>query len=188
MTEIAFLVEIKGTKPLIMHSTRGMIEAPKNNRGGKLQPKNEAELCLYKNDDGKIIIPSDVIMGVIKNSASDFKAPGKGKKTFKRYVDSGLEINTDAEIYPQQWVIDSRSVVIQRSRVIRNRPRFDNWNAKFIINVLDPETWIDVYDKTYGGGANIRDILIAAGKFKGICDFRPRFGRFEVVKFEPAQQ
>lgn len=169
-----------------MHSTRAMTDAPKNSRGGKLPPEDEAALGLYLNKKGEVVLPSDVILGAIKGAASDFKAPGKGKKTFKGYVDSGLEIDSDAVLTPQKWEVDSRPVVVQRARVIRSRPRFDEWEATFTISVLDQETWIDAYDKEYGGGANIRDILAAAGKFKGLCDFRPRFGRFEVIAFEPA--
>ncbi len=182
----AFLVEIRGTKPLLMHSTRSMTEAPKNARGGKMSPEDEAKFGLYLNKKGDIVLPADVIMGAIKGAAPDFKAPGKGKKTFKTYVDSGLEINEDAVLTPQTYDIDSRTVVIGKARIIRSRPRFDAWSAEFTITVLDPETWIDVYDKENAGGANIMDILEAAGKFKGLCDFRPRFGRFEVTKFEPA--
>ena len=180
-----FRVEINGTKPLLMHSTRGMTEGPKLARGAKLPPEDEAELALYKNKDGVIVLPEDVILGAIKSAAVDFKAPGKGRKTYKTYVDSGLELDGDAVLEPQTYEVDSRPVVIQRSRIIRSRPRFDEWTASFKIIILDTDTWIDAFDKVYGGGANLRDVLAAAGKYKGLCDYRPRFGRFEVTNFEP---
>ncbi|MDD3984240.1 MAG: hypothetical protein WC145_13235 [Aliarcobacter sp.] len=180
-----FRVAIRGTKPLLLHSTRVMTDAPKLARGAKLPPEDEAELGLYKNKSGQIILPEDVILGAIKAAAVDFKVPGKGKKTYKNYVDSGLELESDALLEPQTYEIDSRPVVVQRSRVIRSRPRFDEWSTEFRIIVLDTDTWIDPFDKVYGGGANLRDVIAAAGKYKGLCDYRPRFGRFDVVGFAP---
>lgn len=180
-----FRVTIRGTKPLLLHSTRVMTEAPKLARGAKLPPEDEAELGLYKNKHGQIVLPEDVILGTIKSAAVDFKVPGKGKKTYKNYVDSGLELDGDAVLEPQTYEIDSRPVVVQRSRVIRSRPRFDEWSSSFKVIVLDTDTWIDPFDKVYGGGANLRDVIMAAGKYKGLCDYRPRFGRFEVTTFEP---
>lgn len=182
-----YRVRIEGTKPLLMHSTRGMTDGPKLARGAVLPPKEEAELALYKNKAGQVVIPGDSILGALKAAASDFKVKGKGKTTYKKFVDSGLEIEVDAVISPQEWELDSRPVAVQKSRVIRSRPRFDEWSAEFVITVLDTDTWIDVFDEVYGGGGVLKDILEAAGKFKGICDFRPRFGRFRVASFEPVE-
>ena len=183
-----YRVKIEGIKPLLMHSTRGMTEGPKLARGAILPPKEEAELALYKNKAGQVVIPGDSILGAIKAASSDFKVKGKGKATYKKFVDSGLEIETDAVISPQEWELDSRPVAVQKSRIIRCRPRFDEWSAEFVISVLDTDTWIDVFDEEYGGGGVLKDILEAAGKFKGLCDFRPRFGRFTVSSFAPVEE
>lgn len=178
-----FRVGIRGVKPLLMHSTRSMTESPKMPRGGHLPPKDEAELATYRNKKGEIVIPGDSLLGAIKAAATDFKVRGKGKTTFKKFVDSGLEIDRDAVLTPQEYEIDSRPVVVSRSRIIRSRPRFDEWETTFDITVLDPDTWLDPFDEEYSGGGNLRDIIDAAGRFKGIGDFRPRFGRFEISSF-----
>ena len=179
-----FRVGIRGIKPLLMHSPQS-IGTPKAGRGAKQTPEDEAKAGLYLNKDSKIVIPGDLLMATLKASAVDFKAPGKGKKTLKFFVDSGIEVLKDAIAEPQTYSIDARPVRIGTAKVMRHRPRFDEWAATFDIAVLDPATWLDVYDKEFSGGAMIRDVLVAAGKFKGIGDFRPRFGRFEVTKFEP---
>ena len=178
-----FRVKIKGVKPLLMHSTRVMTESPKMPRGGHLPPKEEAELATYRNKKGELVIPGDSLLGAIKAAATDFKVKGKGKTTYKKFVDSGLEIGKDAVLTPQEYEIDSRPVVISRSRIIRSRPRFDEWEATFDVQVLDPDTWLDSFDEEYSGGGNLRDMIEAAGMFKGLCDFRPRFGRFKVESF-----
>jgi len=182
-----FRVEIEGIKPLLMHSTRGMTSGPKLKRGAILPPEDEAELALYKNEEGIIVIPGDILLGSIKSASTDFKVGGKGRKTFKTYVDSGLEIE-DAVLDPQEYAIDSRPVKIGQARIIRSRPRFDKWNAVFYVTIIDGETWLDPFDKEFGGGATLRDIIMASGQFKGICDFRPRFGRFRVISFEPVEE
>lgn len=167
-----------------MHSTRSMTEAPKLPRGGVLPPKEEAELATYRNKGGQIVVPGDSLLGAIKAASTDFKVKGKGKTTFKKFVDSGLEIKKDGVLIPQEYVVDSRPVVVGRARVIRSRPRFDEWGAEFHITILDPETWIDPFDEEYSGGGILRDIIDAAGRFKGVGDFRPRFGRFMIESFE----
>jgi len=182
-----FRATIRGTKPLLMHSTRSMTEAPKLARGEVLPPAKEAELALYKDKSGRIVIPGDCILGALKAAAPNFKAKGKGKTTLKNFVDSGLEIAGDAVISPQEYAVDSRPVVVQRSRIIRSRPIFDEWEATFDVEILDTGTWFDQFDEKYSKGGILRDVIIYAGKFKGLCDFRPRFGRFELVSFEPVE-
>jgi hypothetical protein len=54
---------------------------------------------------------------------------------------------------------------------MRWRPRFDKWELKFTISIVDPSVW---------NGTDIRNILEDAGKFVGLLDFRPLFGLFKV--------
>jgi hypothetical protein len=64
--------------------------------------------------------------------------------------------------------------VVRGSRIPRARPRFDEWALEFRIVNLDP-------------GLLRRDvihrILVDAGRFHGLGDFRPEFGLFKVEKF-----
>jgi hypothetical protein len=72
----------------------------------------------------------------------------------------------------------SVTVVVQMSRVLRARPRFDEWALEFKIVNLDP-------------GLLKRDmiyrILVDAGRFYGLGDFRPEFGLFKVERFNLKQ-
>jgi len=66
-------------------------------------------------------------------------------------------------------------VKVQRSQILRNRPAFkDGWEAEFTLLVLDEQMPVDI----------LKDILENAGRFRGIGDWRPHFGRFEVVEFK----
>jgi hypothetical protein len=87
------------------------------------------------------------------------------------------EINSkssDIKVYPT-WKVDVRPVVVQRNRILRARPRFDQWELKFeIIN----------NDSTIIHQDTLKKILEDAGKYYGLGDFRPEFGLFKVEEFE----
>ena len=57
---------------------------------------------------------------------------------------------------------------------MRYRPRFDEWELDFRLIVNDDQIPTEI----------IRSILEHAGKHEGLGDYRPKYGRFEVIKFE----
>ena len=82
------------------------------------------------------------------------------------------ELDTDAD---KPLYLDVRPVVVQRARVVRIRPCFGpGWKLDFEITVLDDQVPHNV----------VNEVLSLAGRTVGIGDFRPRFGRFMVTKFE----
>jgi hypothetical protein len=180
--EKIFEVEIKGTKPLLMHNPiRSMACNEEWKSKGVSHPPSDvqAESGLYKNKDGIIIVPSLVLLGMIRTGAADKKVGGKGKATFKKLVYSGLEVDPEDPklIYDGNWTIDSRPGVIGKARVMVNRPRFDNWGLVFRLRVTDPV----FLNPANQGPEIIQSILENAGKRGGIGDFRPLFGQFKVV-------
>jgi hypothetical protein len=175
-------VQIRGTRPLLMHSPKSIGQGRDDRSGTRHDPKEEAEASLYRNKEGKIVVPSLNLLSAIQKAVVDYKVPGKGKKTYKTYIFSGLRIEPE-EISiitdgggenNEGWTIDTRPVVIQRSRIMRARPRFDNWSLKFKIKILDPIIRMP----------DVKEILGSAGRYVGLCDFRPLFGLFEIVEFE----
>ena len=175
MEEETYNIEIKGIRPLLMHSA-ATIGAKTGGRGKtEYDPKEEAESYLYKNEKGEIVIPSLNILSAMRESAKDFKVPGKGRKTYMRYIYAGVQINPlEIPLASDGWKIDRKPVVIQRARIMRSRPRFDKWSLKFNIEIVDPII----------RGSDAKSILEAAGKYQGLCDFRPLYGLFSVVCFE----
>jgi hypothetical protein len=91
-------------------------------------------------------------------------------------IRAGLEITPEnIPLISDGWKVDVQSVIIQRNRIPRARPRFDNWNLEFEIVNKDPT----IINKDV-----LKQILIDAGKYYGIGDYRPDYGLFEVIKFE----
>jgi hypothetical protein len=166
-------VVIKGTRPLLMHSTAGMLK-PKSNKvkSSERDPLEEAKDCLYLNDAKKICVPSMAVLSAMRKAATQLKKAGAGKKTLKDFVFSGLQIEPDMiELPDQKYEIDIRPVVIMRSRIMRARPLFKNWGLKFQVNIIDEQTW---------DAGMVRQVLEEAGKYQGLLDFRPLFGTFTV--------
>jgi len=170
-------VIIKGTRPLLMHSTAGMLK-PKSNKvkSSEHDPVEEAAECLYLNEAKKICVPSMAVLSAMRKAATQLKKAGAGKKTLKDFVFSGLQIEPDMiELPDQKYEIDIRPVVIMRSRIMRARPLFKNWELTFKIKNLDEQTW---------DNGTIRQVLSEAGQYQGLLDFRPLFGTFEIVSMK----
>jgi len=166
-------VVIKGTRPLLMHSTAGML-VPKSKtiKSSAHDPAEEAKQCLYFNEAGHIAVPSMAILSAMRKASANLKKGGAGKKTLKDFVFSGLRIDPDMiELTPQTYELNTQMVVVMRARIPRVRPLFKNWNISFKIEILDEQTW---------DAGTVRQVLESAGKYQGILDFRPLYGTFEI--------
>ncbi len=168
-------VEIKGIVPLLQSNPISVTDSDVKKTPGKPDYTKEAEQKLYRNTDGKIFVPSTWVEGTLRKASSLFKIPGRGKATYKDLVLSSIIVEpTEILIKPQKYEVDARTVVINRSRVMRYRPIFKEWTLNFKINVLEEQFSEDA----------VQQILVHAGGYKGIGDYRPKFGRFEVTQFK----
>lgn len=169
-------VRIEGVKPLLMHAPIDLESRPKLRRGEHLTPKTEAERYLYKDSEDRICIPSVNIKACIRNAGANYKVSGR-RSTFKSMIKAGLDIKPypNVPLIHNGWQVDVRPVVIQRSRILRARPRFDEWSLEFQIVNRDPTI---IHKDT------LKRILKDGGKYYGLGDFRPEFGLFEVEEFK----
>jgi hypothetical protein len=168
---------IRGVAPLLQHRFADE-EHPEKKvvKGGKVfSSQSDAEGALYKTKAGVIFQPSNTIEGAMKKASVKFKIPGAKMKTYKDIVVGGVFIDPlEVTHKNQKWVIQRDSVRIQNARIMRSRPRFDEWELDFTMNVIDDRAEEHV----------LKEILSDAGLYYGIGDWRPRYGRFEVTKFK----
>lgn len=169
-----YRVKIRGIKPLLMHNPESILHEKEKKRGERPTPEEEAERSLYKDSEGNIVIPSRVIKASLVKASTEYKVAGKRKKTFKDYVKSGILIEPENIPLNSDWTIDVRVVRLRTDRIPRARPRFDNWDLEFNVKIIDPIIRPE----------NLKNFIIDAGKYCGLCDFRPEFGLFELVSFE----
>lgn len=194
MSDISVRVKISGVRPLLMHSARAANPLSKeakaskaiSSKRSKVDSDHErlAELDwrngFYHDSEFRPVITADCLQGCFIEAAKKLK--------LKKTAQSGIIVTDDALLVhdhpagPKATVedfwktggkyIDARGVRVQTSRVIRYRPRFDIWAAEF---------QADLYDLDASVFAQICQI---AGRSIGLCDYRPRFGLFEVSSFE----
>ena len=179
-----YKVKIRGIRPLLHHKF-DLDEAQKKKkrqRGVVFNAKEEVDKCLYKNTGGEVYQPADHIEGALIKTGVKFTIPGAGKKTYKDRMKSQIMV-TPQEIPfsnggSNQYKTDIRSAVVPstRGRVPVARPRWDDWELDFIIKVLNEDLV---------PGDILREILEIAGIEQGIGTYRPKFGLFEVIDFEP---
>lgn len=143
-----------------------------NKKAKKYDHKEECEKALYRNEKGLICMPDTHILASMVKASTSYTM--QGKKTYKDAIKGGVFI--EPELIPlnvQDYVIDLQSVVIQRARIVKALPLFNDWEVSFILICIDervlPET--------------LKDILEYAGRYYGLGDYRPRYGKFEIVEF-----
>ncbi len=179
-------VRIRGIRPLLMNAPRISKNVVSRRRSEIPNPEEEAYNALYRDGD-TIVVPSVNIKAMLRDAGRNYRIPQR-KATYAAYIRAGIDIepspyvpllnprtNRPYRVSERSWVVDVRPVVVQRNRVLRARPRFDEWALEFRVVNLDPGLL-----KT----EVIKQILIDAGKFYGLGDYRPEFGLFKVERFE----
>ncbi len=179
-------IELKGISPLIMHSCRSVNPLdPLNMEMKKLTAKRkkteedtraisdlEWELSLYWDDTIGLYIPAENIEATVREGAKNAK---KGKHIERGFnvlemlvpLDIGEKV-TKEQMRNDYRFRDVRSMRVQQSRVMRTRGRFNMWRCDFTAS----------YDETVLSFGDIVDALEYAGKCVGLCDSRPRYGKF----------
>lgn len=66
---------------------------------------------------------------------------------------------------------DRRAIGVSRAKVFRTRPMFRDWELKFAV----------AFDDERLNREQVIQAVKYAGRYKGLADYRPRFGRFELV-------
>jgi len=170
-------VSIIGSAPLLMNrfAMEKADEGKAKRRDEQYDVKTDAEKALYREDGIGCYVPSTWIEASLREAAKEFKA-ARGRGTQKATILSSVfveeeKIPLNKDTYDE---IDVRPVVIQRNRVVKGRPRFNSWELSFTINFNEDRIKKDT----------LKQILEEAGTGKGIGDYRPKFGRFQVVGFE----
>lgn len=181
-------VEIRGTSPLLIHRFGEEAQEKKSTRRTDIQerdPRAEATKCAYIAPDGTFYFSAFSIPGCMRGEGANHKMRGS-RKTLRFIVPSAVRMESDmitimnGEGPAKDFEVDSRPVTIPatKGRIMRHRPRFNCWGAKFRIilndDLLSTET--------------AQMLLTNAGQSIGIGDFRPEkggpFGCFRITNFK----
>jgi len=174
--------EIEGIAPLLQNNIEGsaeqMARKGKRSTGGVKDDPEEWKGKLYKIKDG-LGHPGGAIDSALTKAARDFKADKRRSmadiiKAMCYVNEPFLELVGKSE--PDS--INRASVVNPhtKGRGFVYRPMFETgWKGSFSLTVADLEMV---------ALEQVKEILDHAGRRVGIGDWRPKFGRFMVTKFE----
>jgi len=180
-------VKITGRSTLLMHSARlsnplapGMKEhkaivasKPKNDEYYRRVARSEFELGMYFDEKLGPYMPTDNVRKSIIEGGRLSKlgtAIDRAVQILEDRVPLQYEGPRTIEKLWDKKFYDLSSVGNQTNRVMRCRPAFEKWS-------ITTELF---FDPSMIDRSQLIDAMNAAGKFIGIGDYRPRFGRYEV--------
>jgi len=172
--------EVTGFRPLLQNDLNAMeldSQQTVSKKGQVYDPQEEAVKRLTINADKVVCQRATHFESAMVKSATSFKF--QGMKTYKDLFKAGVFV--EPLLIPhmnQGWVIDTQFVKIGAARVPRCRPRFDEWKLEFTISVTDDRI----------PPAVLKSILDESGRSQGVGDYRPRYGLFEITKWELVKQ
>lgn len=183
-------VEIENISPLLMHGSQalGMDDESKavKKKGGSalLGDENEWKRTIYFDKGVGCYLPAGNIEAALVEASKQFKITGRATAT--KFFKSGVFITED--ILPilvdgkpilslDKVEVDKRCVKNPSTggRQLRYRAIFKKWRCSFSLMVSSDD---------YISGDLVKQVLDYAGMYVGLCDYRPRFGRFQVVKLK----
>ena len=185
-------VKMNGVSPILMNNPQGVnplhplvIEKKKYT---SLPSKKKTEevyaiisdlewlIGVYWEDNFGLYISNEMIMGTLVDGA---KMNRNGSAVLKavQVIDSIVpldigEVQNFDKMKTDIRFRDVRSVVVQRSRVTKTRPRFNTWRCEFDM----------IYDETVVDLATIALAFENAGKYCGVFDNRKHgYGRYTTI-------
>ncbi len=172
-------VTLQGTSAILFHRWSNEDVAAKGAaaKNSAAKKTDNVESYVYRCDDGTIGIPGEYLRAALVAAGRYRQDPRSPRKSAMDLMKAAVVPLTEvASLGKAEWdYLDMRRVTIQRAGVTRTRPAFlAGWEAEFqlLVNLTE-----------YVPPAALLDSLTAAGKFVGLADFRPTYGRFSVVKF-----
>lgn len=172
---------------MLMHSPRTLYapKPPIKVKGKEDDFKLMAELAAYRMEDGTLYIPSEAILGTLRN-ASKYRKLGKGMPPLRQVISGLVSIEpSQISLGTKNYEIDIRAITMKTGeRKLIGRPLLKEWEAEFTLKYnprlfpLSPTA--------------LKELLELAGNVVGILAYRPEhggpFGRFEVIEWEVEEE
>lgn len=174
------LVELTGTSPMLFHrwNNESVAAKAKAKKGSAEKKTDDTESFLWRDDKGFVSLPGEYLRQSVIHAAKYEQDPRSPRKSMMDLMKAALVSLTELCSFgvKEPDYYDQRRVVVQRNAITRTRPAMkEGWRAKFILMVNLPE---------YVSPEKLNYLIQQAGRIIGLADFRPSFGRFQVVKFQ----
>lgn len=173
-------VTLTGVASLLFHrwQTDAVDAKAALQKGSAGKKCDDVESYVWRCENGHIALPGSYLVAAVVAAAKFRQDPRSSRRAATELFKAGIVPITElADLGKKEWdFIDRRRCVVQRAGITRSRPGMrPGWQARFDLLVGLPE---------YIAPQLLRDVLEGAGKFVGVGDYRPAFGRFAVTNFE----
>lgn len=186
----------KGTSPLIMHSCQCVnplhpisVELKKYTSKKKKTEDDlkkisdlEWESGAYWKESLGLYIPAENVRATLVNGAKEIRK-GTDIQKYVDILDLYIPFNYGENLTKQELIDsyeyrDTRPMTVNRAKVMRTRPRFNQWNITFKMRYDETKIDLDV----------IMMSLKNAGSYIGLCDSNKYgYGRFVAIAEELAE-
>jgi hypothetical protein len=172
-------VAIEGSADFLFHrwNVEAVAEKSKAAKGSKAKKTDNVESYVYRNDHGELCIPGEYLRGSIINAAKFQQDPRSPRKSAMDLFKAGvISLTPLASLGQKDWDYEHACrVTVQRNGLTRIRPAMKaGWKVEFDFLINLPE---------YIPGARLNETVASAGRLVGVGDFRPTYGRFNVIGF-----
>ena len=183
-------IQLTGVSPILMHS--GQTADPLNHYSKALKAisskrsKTDADheemskiewfASLYLNKQQQVILPDFLLESAFINGAKKSKLGKQAQAGL--FIENHATLDFDGqdlspdELFERGENLHRKAVRVQQNKVMRTRFIAEQWGAK--INL--------VYNDTLLNEAQVIRAIEDCGEQVGLCDWRPKYGRFLVEK------
>lgn len=147
-------------------------------KGSKAKKTDDIESYVWRDESGMLCLPGEYLRQSIIHAAKFRQDPRSPRKSAMDLFKAGVvTLTVLAPLGVNTWdYLDTRRVTIQRNGVNRTRPAMRiGWTANFDLQILTPE---------YISQELFYEVMAMAGRLVGVGDFRPTYGRFNIVDFK----
>lgn len=173
-------VTIQGTSELLFHryDCEDVEDKAHSKKGSAARKTDNVDAYVFRDDKGNIGLPGSYLRASIINAAKFHQDPRSPRKSAADLFKAAIHSLTNVASFGQTtWdYIDKQRVLVQRAAVPRCRPCMKSgWKATIVLMCLLPE---------YIDPDFLNSVIVDAGRLVGVGDFRPSYGRFQIVEFK----
>lgn len=167
-------VRLLGDSDILFHRWNVEAVAAKASaaKGSKAKKSDDVESYLYRDEQGDICLPGEYLRQAMIAAAKFEPDPRSARKSACDLVKAAIVPLTQlASLGMKDFHYEHQArVQIQRNGITRTRPAIKKgWECDVLLMVVLPE---------YISPEFLRRIATNAGRFIGVGDFRPTYGRF----------
>jgi hypothetical protein len=171
---------IRGVADLLFHrwSNEDVAAKATAKRGSAVKKTDNLEAYVWRDDDGQVCLPGTYVHKAMIEAGKFMQDPrsSRAKQACDLYRAAFLPLTLLVPLGPTWEFEDKRRMVVNRSGITRTSPGFKaGWEAAFDFDVILPE---------YVSDEMFHEALSLAGRVIGLAQYRPTYGRFQVVKFD----